>query len=73
MVMLGHDGCEACAPEIARLQAECERLRSVVATLVRRASQATDALRGYTVVAQEAPPLRPRSDDVTTPEGVKDR
>ena len=33
MVMLGHDGCEACAPEIARLQAECERLRSVVATL----------------------------------------
>ena len=32
MARLGHDGCEACAPEIARLQAECRRLREDVAT-----------------------------------------
>ena len=30
MARLGHDGCEACAPEIARLQAECRRLRDVL-------------------------------------------
>ena len=114
MVMLGHDGCEACAPEIARLQAECRRLREDVATWQRRAKEATadapvalpKAVRerlaevalefvkqqrhdlqevvndlwsllqgtylaalkqqfGPTVVATEAPPLRPSSQDAT--------
>ena len=41
MARLGHDGCEACAPEIARLQAECRRLREDVATWQRRAKEAT--------------------------------
>ena len=35
MVMLGHDGCEACSPEIARLEAECAALRKDVSALKR--------------------------------------
>ena len=106
MVMLGHDGCEACAPEIARLQAECRRLREDVATWQRRAKEATadapvalpkavrerlaDDLQevvndlwsllqgtylaalkqrfGPTVVADAAPPLRPRTSNATEEE-----